>query len=296
MLAAAFGLASLGLPARARAQACCASSTALSPGRLGPREDALAGVQLRIMGLYGSFNSHAGFVAAPKGATEIDLEQDLLATVRVLGRGQVSMIAPVVETLRRVPGASEAGGGLGDLQLAARWDFTLAGAHVILPGLAAVASLTLPTGVAPEAAVRPLATDATGTGSFQGVLGLAAEQTFGHVLVNLTGAVTLRSARDVAGMHTQQGPAVATSAAAGWMFDAGPVLALTAVYTAQLEARSDGASVPDTARRFLRLGVSGGVPFDMEWRLQGGVFSDLPALGKNEPAGVGGAATLIRVW
>jgi hypothetical protein len=144
--------------------------------------------------------------------------------------------------------------------------------------------------------MHPLATDATGTGAFQGVFGLAAEQTFGHVLVNLTGAVTLHSARDVAGMHTQQGPAFATSAAVGWMFDAGPVLALTAAYTAQLEARSDGAAVPDTARRFLRLGVSGGVPFNDSWRIQGGVFSDVPALGQNEPAGVGGAATVIRVW
>lgn len=295
-MGAALGLASLGLEASARAQACCAGGAALSPGRLGPREDALAGVELKIMDLYGSFDARGRFVAAPRGAIEIDLEQDLLATVRVLGRGQLSMIAPVVETVRRVPGASAVGGGFGDLQLAARWDFTAAGAPGILPGLAALASLTLPTGVAPEAAVRPLATDATGTGSFQGVLGLAVEQTFGHLLVDATLAVTLRSARDVAGMHTQQGPAIAASAAAGWMFDAGPVLALTAAYTAQLEARSDGAAVPDTARRLLRIGVSGGLPFDGEWRIQGGVFSDLPALGRNEPAGVGGAVTVIRGW
>lgn len=297
-LGLALGLAALLAPAAARAQACCAGSTALVPGRLNMGEDALAAVQVRGTGVTGSFDAAGRFVRSPRGATEIGLEQDLIATVRVLEDGQLSILAPVVETVRRLPGASDAGGGLGDLQYAARWDFTITGMSPPIPGIAVLASLTLPTGVAPEQARRPLGTDATGTGAFHGAFGAALEQTFGRVLINVTGSVTIHSARSVQGMHAQLGPTFSVFGALGWWFDGGAALALTASYLGELATRNDGVAVPDSGRALLRLGLSGGYSFSSAWRLQASVFGDPPAphAGQNQPAGVGGAATLLRTW
>src|SRR5262249_45922107 len=161
-----------------------------------------------------------------------------------LSRGQFSVMLPLVQAWRKVPGMSDAGGGVGDLQVNARWDATLTGASRIVPGIAVLASLTLPTGLPPESASHPLATDATGTGAIQGGLGLSLEQTFGPMLVNLTGSVTLHSARTVDGLSTQLGPAFNAFAALGYSFKAGPVAAVTASYTGSLDARTEGAPVP----------------------------------------------------
>ena len=132
----------------------------------------------------------------------------------------------------------------------------------------------------------------------QGTLGLALEQTFGKVLVNLTGSGTLHTARTVQGMDTQLGPSFNGFAALGYSFDAGPVAALTASYTRGLDGRSGGAPVPESARAQLRFGVSGGYALSDWWRIQGGVFGDPPAahFGQNQPSGAGMSATLLRAW
>ena len=118
------------------------------------------------------------------------------------------------------------------------------------------------------------------------------------MLINLTGSATLHSARTVQGLHTRLGPSFNAFAAVGYSFDAGPVAALTASYTGSLDSRSDGMAVPDSARTQLRLGIAGGHAFSDAWRVQGGVFVDPPAthLGKNQPAGAGFSATLLRAW
>ncbi len=262
------------------------------------REESLAGVLLRVTDLYGSFDGSGTFRRSPPGTAEVDLEQDLFATVRVLRNGQLSLLAPVVETYRRVPGQSGIGGGFGDLQAAARWDFTLAGASSRVPGIAALATLTLPTGVAPEEATDPLATDSTGTGAYQGAFGVSIEQMWGKLLLDVTGSATVHSARTVEGVHTQLGPAFNAFAAVAWAFDAGPVGAVTASYTGQLSTLTNGAAEPASGRRQLRLGVSAVYDLPGGFRLQGGVFFDppIPHLGQNETTGAGLSATLISVW
>jgi hypothetical protein len=175
-LACVFALA---VPARAKAQSCCAGASALTPARLALHEDALVGLQLKAADLYGSFDGQRHFLGASAGAKELDFEQDLAGSVRVFKRGQLSAILPMVETYRRIPGLSEAGGDLGDLQLGARWDFTIPGSSVTIPAVALAAGVMLPTGRAPESASKPLATDATGIGAVQGSLALALEQASG---------------------------------------------------------------------------------------------------------------------
>jgi hypothetical protein len=296
------GLAALACPASARAQACCAGSTALSPGRLNLHEAELVGVQVRGTAITGSFDQ-VGRFSGPAGSAEVDLEEDLVGTVRVLSRGQFTVVVPIDETYRRIQGTPSTGGGFGDLQINARWDATLAGDSRILPGIALLGALTLPTGVPTESATNTWATDATGAGMVQGALGLSLEQTFGGMLVNLTGSATLHMARMADGTRTQLGPSFNAFAAIGYSFDAGPVAAITVSYTGSLGSVSGYAgmpesTVPGSARAQLRFGLSGGYELSDQWRIQGGVFGDPPAshFGQGQPAGAGLSATLLRSW
>ncbi|MFS8068715.1 MAG: transporter [Byssovorax sp.] len=293
--ACAFALAS---PGRAEAQSCCAGASALTPARLALHEDALVGLQLKASNLYGSFDGERRFFGASEGATELNFEQDLAGSIRVFKRGQLSAILPMVETYRSVPGLSEVGGDLGDLQLGARWDFTVSGSSVTIPGIALAVGATLPTGRAPEASSKPLATDATGIGAFQGSLALALEQTYGPWLVNVTGVAAWRAPRTVGDIHAQQGVQIVASAAGGYSFPSGPVLALTLAYTAELDATINGETLPGSGRAATRIGLAGGLPFNDLWRMQGSVTTDLPIryFGFNQPASVGLTLMILRSW
>ena len=52
----------------------------------------------------------------------MDFAQDLLLALRVLPRAQISVLMPFVETWRAIPGQTEFGAGVGDLNLGARYD------------------------------------------------------------------------------------------------------------------------------------------------------------------------------
>lgn len=287
--------AALLAPARAAAQACCGGTAALAPARLEPHEGSLVGVQFKGSYLHGSFDGAGRYIASPPGSVELDLEQDLLAAVRVLNNGQLSLLLPMVETYRKVPGAAEGGGDLGDLQLAARWDFTLAGASRV-PGIALGAAVIAPTGRPAEAARRPLATDATGTGAAQLAATLSLEQAFGSWIVNLGGSFTWRGARTAGSLREQQGVQLLASAAGGYLFSHGALLAVTASYTAELAPRLDGEAVPGGGRAATRIGLAGGYTFVGVGRLQSTLFTDLPVrgLGRNEPAAAGLSIAILR--
>jgi hypothetical protein len=293
----------LASPRAAHAQACCVGGTVLTPGRLNLHEEALVGVQLKATYALGSFDSKGNFVRAPAGAREVDLEEDLIASLRVLTRGQVTLVVPVLETYRHdaIPGdargITDFGGGIGDLQVSARWDATIAGASLRIPGIAVLASVTLPTGVPVELATHQLSADSTGMGTVRGGLGISLEQTFGNVLVDLTGSGTLTSSRTVGGMHIQLGPSFNAFAALGYSFEPGPILAATVSYTASLDGKTDGMTT--SAHTQLRLGLSLGHVFTDAWRMQATLFGDPPApqAGQNQPvAGIGLSATLFHTW
>src|SRR5436309_3988202 len=50
-----------------------------------------------------------------------------LPILRIAPRAQLALLVPIVETYRRFPTASDSGGGFGDVNLSARYDFVLAG-------------------------------------------------------------------------------------------------------------------------------------------------------------------------
>ncbi len=293
----------LGLQRHASAQACCAGAGTVTPGRLALHEAALVGLQLKAAGELGSFDAQARYAGPPPGASELDLEQDLFGAVRVLDRAQVALLVPLVETRRTSQGLSEFGGGLGDINLNLRYDFTLAGASPVVPGIAALAGVTFPTGKPPDAPdLRPLATDATGIGAFQANFGVAFEQALGPWLVNATGIVAARSARTVTSsgitVHERLASQWTALGSLGYVLPSGAAVALSASYAVEGDPTINGEKAPDSGHRLTTVTASGLLPLSDAWRLQSSLFLNPPLshLGLNQPALGGLLFTVVRAW
>ena len=156
------------VPARAWAQACCAGGSAVTPGRLEVHEDALVGVQLKASSMIGSYDTGGAFAVPGAGEAEQDFEEDLIGAVRVLRRGQVALLVPFAETRRADSlDGGQIGGGVGDINVSARYDFVVAGESRSVPGIALLGGITFPTGKPTEQATPPLQVDATGIGAYQ---------------------------------------------------------------------------------------------------------------------------------
>jgi hypothetical protein len=283
-------------PSLARAQACCAGASAVTPGRLGLMEDELVGVQLKAGSVIGSYQTSRQFLTNPTGVGEYDLEQDVFGAVRLLERGQLALLVPVVETYRRAPTAGSAfGGGIGDVNASARYDLVLAGESTWMPGVALLAGVTFPTGRPPEDARQVLAVDATGVGAFQINGALALEQTFGPWLVSATAMVAGRTSH---GGETLA-PQVTFLGAVAYTFPNAAALAFSGSYVFEGDASgSNGASIPDSSKSATTFSLSGIWPLSGEWRLIGGTYLNPPfdQLGSNQPADVGLTAGVIRSW
>ncbi|MBI4951410.1 MAG: hypothetical protein HY908_05220 [Myxococcales bacterium] len=294
MLAAALAGAALAVPGAADAQVCCAGGSAVTPARLSHGDDALVGLELRAADVFGAFDADARFAARGAGALELDFSEQLFATARVLEHGEVGLRVPLVETWRRAHGASEVGGGLGDLGLHARYEIYQAG-RSDWPGVAAQVAMTLPTGTPPEATTTPLATGTTGTGSFAASLGVALEQVYGPLFLGLTGGVARRAGRTVHGIDATLATEWSASLAAVYGFRTGPALGLVLGYQAEGDAVIDGAEAAGTARRSGRLALTGLFPITDAWRLQSAwsLTPPLGGLGRNVPVEESLAVTVV---
>lgn len=281
----------------ARAQACCAGAGAVTPGRLAIHEDALVGLQLKTANAFGQYTSSAKYTASPAKTTEWELEQAVFGALRFLPRGQAALLIPMVETYRKNPTDSDFGGGLGDINLSARYDFTLAGEALYIPGIAVLAGVTFPTGKPVEASSDALGTDATGVGAYQGNLGLAFEQTFGPWLVGVSGIVAKRTTRTVQGTTTSLAAQWTVLASAAYTFPNDAAAALIASYAVEGNPIVNGAERA-TSRRVPLFGAAGLYPFTDAWRLQGGLFFSPPIseLGRNTPANVELVLSILRSW
>ena len=214
----------------------------------------------------------------------------------MLRRGQVALLVPLLETQRQDPrDGAHVGGGLGDINLGARYDFIVAGESRTIPGVAALAGITLPTGKPPEYASPPLAVDATGIGAFQVNAALALEQAYGPWLVNATGMVALRTPR----FGEQLAPQGTLLAALAYTLPSDAAVALSASYTFEGNAScQNGGPVPSSSKRLTAVTLSGLWPVTDTWRVLGGLTLNPPlaGLGSNQPALGGFTLTVIRSW
>jgi hypothetical protein len=296
VLGAAVAFAVLAAAGRARAQACCAGAAAITPGRLLLHERALAGLEVRGSVLTGSHAQDGAFRAPPAGTREWDFEQDLFASLALTERAQASVLAPFLESTRRSPTTgSELGGGLGDVNVSVRYDFVWSHEYRYVPGIALLAGATLPSGRAPEAAKKPLASDATGLGAVQANAGLALERSFGDWFADAALLVAKRFDRTAHGVRSGLATQFTGIAAGGYTWtQTSAALALT--YSAEGDASLDGASVASSAKRELRLTGSVTTSLSDTVRLRGGVFFDPPLDGvaQNEPDTLGLSATFVK--
>jgi hypothetical protein len=275
--------------APAAAQACCAGSGAVTPARLGLHEDALVGLQLKNGYQLGSYDRTASYVATPSGTGEMDFEQDVFGAVRVLDRGQFSVLVPYVETYRRVSGESETGGGLGDINAAVRYDLLVAGQARLVPGVGLLAGVTLPSGTPPEQAQNALATDATGIGAFQGNGGVALEQAFGAWLVGLSGIVAVRAPRTIGRSRVALAPQYTVLGSAGYAFKSGVTAAGVLSYALEGDASLDGVKQGSSGKRLATVSAATAIPLSDELRFVASLYLNPPisSLGENQIATVG---------
>jgi hypothetical protein len=189
------------------------------------------------------------------------------------------------------------------VNLSARYDFILAGDSRYVPGIALLLGVTAPTGTPADApnASKPLGTDTTGIGAWQGNLGLALEQTYGPWLFNATELVAGRAPRtahigDVSESETLA-PQFVTLLGAAYTFTNEAALALFASYTFEGTALN-GAPGTDSARQIALVSVSGSYPLSDHFRVQASVFLNPPlsGLGLNQTAATGCTVTLLWGW
>ncbi len=282
----------------AHGQACCAGPGAITPARLRYHESALVGLQARNAIGFGSFTSRGAYVPTPKGASDYEFQQDLFGGLRLASKVQIALLIPFVEARRQSHGHSEFGGSIGDMNASARVDFIYAGESSYVPGIAALAGLIVPTGTPPESAKKPLGTDATGTGAWQGSAGLSLEQVFDRWLVSASVLLAQRSPRSVNGLRSTLGLQVSTIAALAYAFESGHALALVLSETFEGNATVNDQTVPNSARRATLTSLAGLLRLSNSLRLQGSLFLHPPVepLGKNTLATAGLTATLLHAW
>lgn len=275
----------LATPGEVEAQACCAGAAAGQLGRLTLHEEALLGLDLkatRTLGAYGDDTTYR-----TTRSDELQFEQSLLATLRLEPSLQVGMVIPLVQRYARTPLEEGLGGGLGDLQLLGRYDFTFAGQSLRIPGMALLGGLGLPTGRPVEETSHPLGVEATGTGRTRFHGGVGIEQSFGMLFAQLMGALLYDAPRSTRRMEFEGRWGAHASLSLGASFPSELTLALSVRHEVEPSRRQHG----------WRYGFSAGYPFS-DWRFQGGFFTDLPldALGRNRSAQLGFHLALMKVW
>lgn len=288
-------------PRAAHAQACCVGSGLVTPARLRIYESYGVGTQTRVRSVIGSFDARGDYRGAQAGNNELDLEQDLFVAARFGPRFQAALQMPYVGTGERATGLTEWGGGLGDASANLRYDFLSAGERPRWPGIALLAGLSVPTGRPPDQsdADHPLGTSATGTGAYEGNLGLAVEQVSGQTFFSATGFVAHRFARTVNGITQSFAPRFTALIAGGYALRNRIALGAFGLGSWQGSAHDQtGATLPASQVSLVSAGLAVAAPLGDSWRLQGTAFADLPfpGWGRNQTTGAGMTISLLRVW
>ena len=285
-------------PRTAAAQACCVGTGLVTPARLRTFEDRAVGVQMRARSVMGAFAGSGSYATSAAGTRDVGFEEDLFGALRLGPRLQVALLAPFVQTSRAVSGASGFGGGLGDITASVRFDVSNAGTRGLWPGLAILAGLTVPTGTPPDEADDPLATSGTGTGSYEGNLGVSIEEIIGQGFVSLSGFVSKRTGRAADGVEQSFAPRLSAVLTGGYTFGHDTTVGAFASALRQGDARDANGAIANSSVALVTAGAALALPFWDAWRLQMTLFTDvpIPGWGRNQTVGFGGTLAVIRFW
>ena len=292
-------LCCLGWSASALGQACCAGGQAVTPIRLGDFERGAVGLVLRTVGGLGSVDAYGKWQAATPGTQDINLEQDLLAAVRVTKRVQVALTLPWLEMARRVPGVPwSLGQGLGDIDLAARADVLRLDDARPWPAVAVIAGVTMPTGRPADQSKRPLASDVTGTGAWQMRAALVLERQWQPWLLQVAGAMTWATPRTVGELRSQQGLSGSVTAALVRELPLDLFASLSASWLGSGAARLNGEALADSERSLWSAAAALMWQTSAVLRVHGGLTTQLPlpGLSQNATVSLGGVLGAVYVW
>jgi hypothetical protein len=269
----------------------------VTPARLGLHEELLGGASVRSTVRFGNYDVLGDYQAAPAGTRDLELEEAVFGAARFMPRGQASVLVPWIQNHRATQVSSEWGGRIGDVNLAARYDFLRARESRVVPGIGLLGGLTLPTGRPVEKAKRPLATDATGLGAYQANLGLALEQAWGPWTVGVTGLVAVRALRRYRGVEHHAAPEYTALGAVSYSWDSGVGVGGTLTYAVEGDASVNGVRVPWSARRATTAGVVAVIPLLEHWRgtVGSAVRPPISELGVNQYASLSVSVGLIGV-
>ncbi|HXI55168.1 MAG TPA: hypothetical protein VNO55_03865 [Polyangia bacterium] len=285
-------------PRPAHGQACCAATALVSPVRLQRLEQLGVGVRLRGRDILGSFAASGQYQSAQPG--DVDLAQDLFAAARVGINGQVAVLLPIVQTRRSIPGLSSWGSGVGDLTVSGRYALLLPGEHAFLPGVALQAGVTIPTGRSVDQAHDTLATDATGTGTFEGTLGLDVQQVRGPWFVGFDGWLAQMVPRASGAIQQSFATKLTGVVSGGYVFrnETSAGLFLAGQRQGPSRQTADGKIIDSSALSMTTAGLGVIVPAGEQWRLQGTLSLDIlvSGWGRNQLGGAGINVSLCRLW
>jgi hypothetical protein len=242
-------LLAVGLAAgRAQAAACCLSSSAFGIGRLASWEDYALIFNVSTSPVAGDWDALGTWRANSANFSENEMRAQLSALVALHERLQLSGRIPWVMTTKSAGDLSESGNGLGDAQLALRYEPVFQGQVSWLPEISVNAGVTIPSGRAMSSAHTILGSDVTGRGAWILSASVVAELARDFWFVQAGGGFTyaLPQAGVDPGTTQQLGPGFQVTAAGGAEVMKGLVISLVAHYGWEGQVTLEGQPLPQS--------------------------------------------------
>lgn len=178
-------------PTPTQAASCCGGGSTSSLLALGTWDRALAGVAPGATLDLARRTSRGERSGDPAAYRSSETRLLLVAAARIAPRLQVGAGLPLVLRRVHITDSSSVGTGIGDTELAARWEIlrddhcyavpiTALTRHDLRPELHVVARLLTPTGRSAEASNNPLGADVLGQGAWRSEIGIEASKAWGR--------------------------------------------------------------------------------------------------------------------
>lgn len=277
-----FSLAGLLVPsAPVHAGACCMSATAVGSGRLLNWEDAAIGLNTSVAFTLGEWTQD-GTWRSFDDYDEVEVRGTLWGMARLGRRTSVSVAIPAVLNFRSVGDQSAWGGFLGDVSAGFRWDPRLvAEDSSLVPAVAVVASVTVPTGRATGGtASGKLGENATGRGAWVISAGVILETVVmpWFARLELHTSVPMPSASGPGGGSLRFGPGLSGGLSGGHALTTELTLALAWRWLWESSHVIDGTTVEGSERFDTGLTLALSWRFDTHWTMttsvDTGIFAD----------------------
>jgi hypothetical protein len=280
----------VGASGTAWAAACCGDGGSLGQ-RLTRDERAALTVGPTWIARFGGWGSRGEYAGLARGDHDHTLRLDASWIVRPTSRLEVGVTVPVQVVFRALGGASDLGGGFGDVSALARFTVIAVDDTTPWPALFVTSTVVVPTG-RPTQLGSGLGADVTGQGVAELRTGLSLEKAWrDRWFAQASGSVGLFGPSDAGGILVARRPRWTTG------FVTGPVvplrspmgLAFGAGVTYEVEpAASVAGVVSGTARSKVSLVTSGALDLTGRLGLVASVKTALPAphAGQNDTAGV----------